>query len=100
MPNKNDLIPLADPFFKKSAKLLPCQKEMVIYWREQRGLSFNEIAAIFRVSKRTIQFICDPDKLAANIERRQERGGWKQYYNKEENTKAKKKHRQYKNTIL
>ena len=100
MPRKTDKIPLKDPFLKKSAKLLPCQKEMVIYWREIKGLSFNKIALIFKVSKRTIQFICDPEKQKENLQRRKERGGSAQYYNKEANTSQIRVHRQYKNSIL
>jgi hypothetical protein len=64
------------------------------------GLSSRKLAALFEVSRRTIQFICDPDKLAANKERRGERGGWAQYYDKETNTSAIREHRRYKKGVL
>jgi hypothetical protein len=64
------------------------------------GLSSRKLAALFEVSRRTIQFICDPDKLAANKERREERGGWAQYYDKEANTSAIREHRRYKKSVM
>lgn len=44
-------------------------------------MSQRKCAEMFNVSRRTIQFLWDPEKLKRNIQRRQERGGTKQYYN-------------------
>lgn len=99
MPYKTEKISLETPFLKRSAKLLVCQKEMVKYWRE-KGESQNAIANRFKVSKRTIQFILDPEKLVQNKLRREERGGSSIYYNKEKHREAIKSLRKYKNQLF
>lgn len=99
MPYKTDTQKLDSPFLKRTVKLLPCQKEMILYWSGV-GYSQRKLAAMFKVSRRTIQFILDPEALKENIKRRHERGGHKQYYNKEYNNAATNKHRKYKHKIL
>ena len=100
MPYKSEKIAYDCPFLDKRVKLLPCQKEMAFYWRE-KGLSYNKIANIFKVSKRLIIFIIDPSKQEANLSRRLERGGSKQYYKGgEEWAKTMREHRQRKYNIL
>lgn len=99
MPYKSDKQSLNDPFFKRSAKLIPCQKEMVVYWHE-RGASSRAIAKMFNVSRRLIQFIIDPQKHKENLQRRQERGGSSVYHNKDKHNVAMKKHRKYKHKLL
>ena len=49
--------------------------------------------------KGTIQFLWDPDKIKANLQRRMERGGSKIYYSKEKNREYMKLHRHYKQEI-
>jgi transposase len=99
MPNKIDKIAIADAFLKRSAKLLPCQKEMVLYWHN-KGMSQRKLAAMFSVSRRLITFIIDPKKLERNLEVRNENGGSKAYYKRDKHTKAIREHRKYKHTIL
>jgi transposase len=99
MPNKIDKIAIADAFLKRSAKLLPCQKEMVLYWHN-KGMSQRKLAAMFSVSRRLITFIIDPKKHKRNLEVRNENGGSKAYYNRDNHTKAIREHRKYKYTIL
>ena len=99
MPYKVETLAINDAFLKRSAKLIPCQKEMVIYWHN-RGLSQRKLAALFNVSRRLITFIIDPAKHTDNLERRRERGGSKQYYNKDKHTEAIKEHRKYKHKLL
>jgi transposase len=99
MPNKIDKIAIADAFLKRSAKLLPCQKEMVLYWHN-KGMSQRKLAAMFSVSRRLITFIIDPKKHKRNLEVRNENGGSKAYYKRDKHTKAIREHRKYKNTIL
>ena len=99
MPRKTDSQALSDKFLKRSSKLLDCQKEMIIHWRNE-GLSQRELARMFHVSRRTITFIIDPKKLEENKKRRAERGGSKQYYNKEKHTLSIKEHRDYKKKVL
>lgn len=100
MPRKTDSIKLGDAFLKRSAKLLPCQKEMVVWWHTNRGLSQRQLATLFHVSRGTIRFILDPDKLKRNLEARTARGGSKIYYDKSKHSAAIKEHRNYKKQLF
>jgi hypothetical protein len=64
------------------------------------GLGKLKIAAMYGVSKRLVQFICDPEKRQRNLECRNERGGSAQYYDTEYNTIKQREHRQYKAKVL
>ncbi len=64
------------------------------------GLSQQKLADKYAVSKRLIQFILHPEKLAQNLLDREKRGGWKQYYNKDKNTECVREHRRYKQAVL
>jgi hypothetical protein len=99
MPLKTDKLALDCPFLDSRCKLLPCQIEMIFHYRKE-GYSNNKLAAKFSVSKRTIQFILDPEKLVENKKRRAERGGSKIYYVKEEHVDSMKRHRHKKYQLL
>lgn len=90
---------LDSPFLDRRVKLLPCQKEMVVSLHS-RGASINGIARMYGVSKRLIQFIIFPERLAENLKRRQERGGYKAYYKKDYHTAKIREHRRYKHETL
>ncbi len=97
MPFKTDKEKLNDLFLKRNVKLLPCQKEMVRWWYENSDLSITKIAKLFKVNKRTIQFLLFPERLKRNKELREKRGGTKIYYDKDYHNLKMKEHRQYKN---
>lgn len=99
MPRKTDGMKIGDSFLKRSSKLLPCQKEMVVYWAA-RGYSNRQLASMFNVSRRLIQFIVDPDKHKANLEKRKANGGSAAYYKKEYHAKKTKEHRIYKKELF
>lgn len=99
MPSKFDKIPIQNEFLDRRTKLLPCQKEMVKYYYNQ-GVSITKLAKDFKVNKRLIQFLLFPERLEKNKKDRIDRGGWKQYYDKDVNTITIKEHRHYKNEIL
>lgn len=99
MPYKTEKIPLQDSFLKRSSKLLPCQKEMVVYW-SNRGFSQRKLAEMFKVSRRLIQFIINPEKLKSNIEARNARGGSTVYYDRKKHNQAVKSLRKYKQKIF
>jgi DNA-binding XRE family transcriptional regulator len=67
-------------------KLSPTQRQELVELKGQ--MSQRKAASTFGVSRRTVQFIWHPEKLAENKVKRLERGGWQQYYNKD-------KHREY-----
>jgi len=100
VPNKKvEEMRIADPFLKRSAKLLPCQKEMMHYWYA-RGTSINGIARLFNCNKRTVQFELFPERHKKNLELREARGGSMVYYNKEKHTNSVREHRHYKKELL
>lgn len=98
MPSIVDKYTINNPLLDKRVKLTPEQKQEII---DNLGVySQRELARMYNVSRRTIQFTQHPEKLAENIERRNERGGSKEYYNKEKQGEATKKHRAYKKELL
>lgn len=62
--------------------------------------SQREWASELGVSRRTIQFIQDPKKLEENKKRRDECGGWKQYYQKDIHVDTMREYRRYKKKVL
>lgn len=94
MPYISDKIAIKNPKLDKRVRLTPKQKEEVVALSP--ALSQRELARRFEVSRRTIQFILDPDKLKQNLKRRKERGGWIQYYTKEKQSLYMKTHRRRK----
>lgn len=99
MPYKTDKIAINDPFLKRSCKLLPCQKEMVLY-RHTQGESIHSLSKIFKVSRRLLQFIIYPERYKKSLQDRQDRGGSTIYYQREKHNTAMKVHRQYKHKTL
>lgn len=95
MPYKSDSYKLPSEMMDKRVKLLPCQREMVLYWTKE-GISQRALAKMFNVSRRTITFIQDPEKLVKNKQARLERGGSKQYYDKDKHAEYMKSHRKSK----
>lgn len=67
--------------------------------RKDTVTSCNKLAKQYGVTKRTIQFIRNPESLAECIKRRQERGGSKIYYNREQHTKQMREYRKRKQQI-
>ena len=70
MPYKTERVKLDSAFIDKRVKLLPCQKEMVVYWTKQ-GLSQRQLARMFNVSRRLITFIQDPKKKEKDLQKLQ-----------------------------
>lgn len=68
--------------------------------RHNEGESIHGLSRAYNVNRRLIQFVLFPERLELNKQLRAKRGGWKQYYNKEYNTKAIREHRQYKQSVL
>lgn len=98
MPAKVDKIYIKNEKLDKRVKLLAHQKLEI--FNNKEGLSQRKLAKLYGVSRRTIQFILDPEKLKRNKEARELLGGSKAYYDKEKHTKAMKVHRDYKRELL
>ena len=100
MPSRQDKTPLQSAFLKRSAKLLPCQKERIFKMHNNENYGINQLARMFKVNKRSIQFICYPERAERNRQLREDRGGSKKYYNREKHTEAIKSLRDYKKQIF
>lgn len=98
MPYKSEKIKIEGTKHDKRIKLTKEQKKAI--HENKLGLSQRKLAEMYKVSRRTIQFILDPEKLEENKKRRAERGGSKQYYKKEDNTKAIRKTRRHKQILF
>lgn len=76
------------------------EKQKMEIKQNKFGLSQRKLAEMYNVSRRTITFILDPEKLKQNKQSRKERGGSKIYYRKESHTKSIREHRKYKNELF
>lgn len=100
MPHKTDKIALDCPFFDKRVKLLPCQKERMVYLHKL-GYSQRKLASIFQVSRRLVQFITCPEKKVKDLQNRRDRGGSMAYYKGGKQwSEAMKTHRKHKHDLL
>lgn len=95
MPYKTDKMKLDNEFLDRRVKILRCQK-LLIPFLYSSGMSIRSIARRYDVDKRSIQFILFPERHEKNLQDRDLRGGWKQYYNKDYNNEQMKIHRRYK----
>ena len=96
MPYLSEKIKIEHTKFDRRIKLTPEDKVLIKWLRDEEEISYNKLAIQFKVSKRTIIFICKPETLEACKKARAERGGSKIYYNKEKQSETIKEHRQYK----
>lgn len=95
-----DTVLIDDPFLNRRNKLLPCQLEMVAWWNDNSDITQQQLADMFKVSRRTISFILNPEAEIQNKKRRKERGGSKLYYDKDYHTVKMKESRTHKQSLL
>ena len=93
-------IGVRSPWMDKRVKLTDDDKVAIRLWRDTEGISQRSLARIFGVSRRTIQFVLDPEKLKQNVERREERGGTAQYYDRDKPRVYMREHRKHKAELL
>jgi hypothetical protein len=99
MPYLSEKIKIEGTSKDRRIKLTSSQKKFVKLSYEI-GIPIRQIARIYGVDKRLIQFILFPERQERNIKLREERGGSKQYYTKEKNTEAVKGTRNYKQKLF
>lgn len=97
MPYKSEKIKIEHTDKDRRIKLTDEQKDKIIALRGI--LSCHKVSEIFNVCRRTIQFLWYPERLERNKQKRQERGGWGQYYDKNKWKETMKEHRHYKQKI-
>lgn len=98
MPYKSEKIKIEKTNLDRRIKLTEKQKDKIASLKG--SVSQRKCAEMFNVSRRTIVFIWFPEKLERNKQVRQQRGGWKQYYNKTKNTEYMRKYRRYKQELF
>lgn len=99
MPYKHETDKTPMPRSKdRRVKLTDQQRDEIA--ANEECLSQRQLAEKYKVSRRTIQFILKPESLIQNRQRHQERGGWKQYYDKNHHTESIREHRRYKQKVL
>jgi transposase-like protein len=86
------------PSEDRRRKLTPEQKTAIE--RLKGSATIHSLAKEYGVSRRTIQFLWYPERRKANLLARQARGGWRQYYNKDDHRVAMADTRGYKKQIL
>ena len=98
MPFKSERIKIEGSDLDRRRKLTPEQRQHI---RDDRaaGMSQREVAKKYGISRRLVTFIEDEKKLIENKKRREERGGWKQYYDSDEHAQAVKATRRYKQKL-
>ena len=84
---------------KKSAKLSQDDKNEMRKIYKMGGISYRELSILFKVSKSSAIYAVNPDRQKRNYELRVLRGGSSQYYDREKQTAAIRKHRRYKNKL-
>ena len=99
MPFKSGKILIEKTSFDRRVKLTDDDKELIRKIKAEENLSQRALARQFNVSRRLIQYVLDPEKLTENKRLREERGGSKQYYDKEKHREYMKDHRRYKQDL-
>lgn len=97
MPFKSQGIKIEGTQYDRRRKLTEQDKADI---KELVGISIHEIARMYGVCTRTIQFIKYPERQERNKMLRKARGGSKIYYNKEQNTIKERQHRRYKQDLM
>ena len=92
---RGKLIP-REPGLDRRIRLTEEQKKEIA---GAEGFSVRELAELFGVSRRTIQFIRNPESKAQNLARRDERGGWRSYYDAEKHKVRLREHRKHKREL-
>lgn len=100
MPYSSEKIPIAGTQYDRRRKLTDDQKDCIRWLREEEQLSHGKLAKMFNVSKRLIQFICDPE--AAERDRRalkERRSDGRYKYTKEKWNEVQREHRRHKHQL-
>ena len=78
---------------------IPKSEHLVIFALHKAGMAIRAIARRYGVDHRLIQFILYPERHALNYAQRLDRGGSKQYYNKDKWRVAMREHRAYRRKL-
>lgn len=98
MPYKSEKIKIEGTQHDRRRRLTEQQKNEIVSLRGV--ISRKRCSLIYEVSTRTIDFLWYPEKLDKNKQQRQDRGGWRQYYNKDEHKESMKDTRKHKQNLF
>jgi transposase-like protein len=99
MPYKSENKKIEGTKYDRRRKLTNEDKIKIVEIYKEGNHSQRTLAELYKVSKRTIQFILDPKKLEENKKRRAERGGSMIYYDKDYQTEKIRDTRRYKQSL-
>lgn len=87
--------------YDRRVKLTDQDRAEIVRLYKQEKLPIREIARKYegKTSRRNIQFIIFPERRKDNVKKRNERGGSKQYYDKDKWREEQKAHRRYKQKL-
>lgn len=91
---------IGNELLDKRVKFLKSDKLEIVDLYASGLFSQLDLAKLYKVSRRSIQFTIAPSKLVENKARRTGRGGSKQYYNKQGHTKTIREYRRYEQELL
>lgn len=97
MPFKSEKIKIEGTKYDRRVKLTQRDKDKILSLRNK--ISIHDLAKMFGVDRRTIQFVLYPERQRRNIELREERGGSMIYYDREKQNAYTREHRQYKHEL-
>lgn len=99
MPYLSEKKKVAGTKYDARRKLSEEDKAEIKRLYDPKNWSTRKLATRFNVSKRTIQFVIDPQKRLNNYKKRVENGGSQQYYDRESHNLAIKKLRRKKQKL-
>ncbi len=99
MPYKAEKAGLIKPEDDRRVKLTDEQREQIRELYKLPDYSHRRLAGEFKVSRRLIQFIVDPEKQAAAKAGYSERRKDGRYYDKDKHAEAIREHRHHKNDL-
>jgi len=99
MPRKSDSIPINNIRLDRRVKLTDTEKQKIREEYATGEIGMRALATKYKVSRRTIDFILNPDRLEKAKEQFAERQKDGRYYNKEKHREYVKQHRDYKSNL-
>ena len=99
MPYVSEKIRITGTSLDRRVKLTQEQREELRHLREFEGWPYNMLAKKYNVSKNLAIFVCNPEVEARNRENFKKLRSDGRYYNKEKNTEAIRKTRNYKQQL-
>lgn len=100
MPYKSEKIKIEGTSYDRRRKLSEDTKEYIRWLREEEKLSYQKLADMFKVSKRLIIFVCNPEKYDTcreQFKRRKKEGRYS--VSKVEWNETMREHRHYKQEL-